>query len=199
MNDEKGYLLKLLSILLQYPDDEFILSLEELKEAVAQVPQTEQRERCVTFLGYLGSNSLIRLQEEYTSTFDLNPSTCLNLTYHKWGDSKERGNALVDFHRLYHQAGYESSTGELPDYLPLVLEYLSLKRNGDHSSNVDRIVPALAGLIRQKQGTSATSLVGQYCEEVEAISSRLQEAGSVYAGLLAIVTDLFIEMKSMGV
>jgi nitrate reductase assembly molybdenum cofactor insertion protein NarJ len=87
-----------------------------------------------------------------------------------------------------------SSTGELPDYLPLVLEYLSLNRNGDHSSHV-----ALAGLIRQKEGTSTTSLLGQYCGEVETISSGLQEAGSVYAGLLAIVTDLFIEMKSMGV
>jgi hypothetical protein len=54
-------------------------------------------------------------------------------------------------------------------------------------------------LIRQKEGTSITSLLGQYCEEVETISSGLQEAGSVYAGLLAIVTDLFIEMKSMGV
>jgi nitrate reductase assembly molybdenum cofactor insertion protein NarJ len=57
MNDEKRYLRKLLSILLQYPDDEFILSLEELKEAVAQIPQVEQRERCVNFLDYLGNNS----------------------------------------------------------------------------------------------------------------------------------------------
>ena len=176
MNDEKRYLLKLLSTLLQYPDDEFILSLEELKEAVAQIPQAEQRQRCVNFLDYLGNNSLIRLQEEYTSTFDLNPATCLNLTYHKWGDSRERGNALVDFHRLYHQAGYESSTGELPDYLPLILEYLFLNRNGDRSP-----------------------VLGQYCQEVETVRCRLEEAGSVYAGLLAIVTDLFTAMKSMGV
>jgi nitrate reductase delta subunit len=176
MIDEKDYLLRLLSVLLQYPDDECILSLEELKEAVEQITHVEQRQRCVNFLDYLGNTPLIRLQEEYTSTFDLNPSTCLNLTYHKWSDSRERGNALVDFHRLYHQAGYESSTGELPDYLPLVLEYLSLNRNGEHSS-----------------------LFGQYCEEVETVSSRLEEAGNVYAGLLGIVTDLFIEMKSVGV
>ena len=176
MTKEKRSLLKVLSILLQYPDDEFILSLEELKEAVGQIPQVEQRERCVHFLNYLGNNPLIRLQEEYTSTFDLNPSTCLNLTYHKWGDSRKRGTALVDFRRLYHQAGYESSTTDLPDYLPLVLEYLSLNRNGDHSL-----------------------LLGLYCEEVETLSSRLEEAGSVYAGLLAIVADLFTEMKSMGV
>ena len=90
MTNEKGYLLKLLSMLLQYPDDEFILSLEELKEAVAQIPQVEQRQRCVNFLDYLGDNPLIRLQEEYTSTFDLNPETCLNLTYHRWGDARER-------------------------------------------------------------------------------------------------------------
>jgi nitrate reductase assembly molybdenum cofactor insertion protein NarJ len=105
----------------------------------------------------------------------------------------------VDFHRLYHQAGYESSTGELPDYLPLILECLFLSRNGDRSSNEGEIVPALAGLIRQKEGTSANSLLGQYCEEVETVRSRLEEAGSVYAGLLAIVTDLFTAMKSMGV
>jgi nitrate reductase assembly molybdenum cofactor insertion protein NarJ len=105
----------------------------------------------------------------------------------------------VDFHHLYHQAGYESSTGELPDYLPLVLEYLSLKRNGDNSSNVGQIVSASAGLIRQKEGTSSTSFLGQYCGEVETVRSRLEEAGSSYAGLLAIVADLFTEMKTMGV
>ena len=176
MTNEKSYLLKVLSILLQYPDDEFVLSLEELKEAAAQIPQVEQRERCVNFIDYLGDTPLIRLQEEYTSTFDLNPSTCLNLTYHKWGDSRERGNALVDFRRLYHQAGYESSTGDLPDYLPLVLEYLSLNRNGDNYS-----------------------LFGQYCEEVETVRSRLEESGNVYADLLAIVADFFTEMKTMGV
>ena len=176
MTTEKRSLLKVLSILLQYPDDEFILSLEELKEAVEQMPQVEQREKCVHFLDYLGNTPLIRLQEEYTSTFDLNPSTCLNLSYHKWGDSRERGNALVEFRRLYHQAGYEGSTGDLPDYLPLVLEYLSLNRNRDNYS-----------------------LLGQYGEEVETVSSRLEESGNVYGDILAIVADLFTEMKTMGV
>ena len=176
MKDQKRYLLKVLSILLQYPDDEFVLSLEELREAVEQIPQVEQRERCKHFLDYLYNNPLIRLQEEYTSTFDLNPLTSLNLTYHKWGDSRERGNALVDFHQLYHQAGYESSTGDLPDYLPLVLEYLSLSQNSDNYS-----------------------LPGQYCEEVKIVRSRLEESGNVYADLLAIVSDLFTEIKTMGV
>jgi nitrate reductase delta subunit len=82
----------------------------------------------------------------------------------------------VDFRRLYHQAGYESLTGDLPDYLPLVLEYLSLNRNGDNYS-----------------------LLGQYCEEVRTVHSRLEESGNAYADLLAIVANLFTEMKTMGV
>ena len=176
MTDEKRYLLKLISILLQYPDDEFILSLEELKEAVAQVPQVEQRQRCVSFLDYLGNNSLIRLQEEYTSTFDLNPETCLNLTYHRWGDARERGSALVEFHQLYGTTGYESSTGELPDYLPLILEFLSINR-------------------QEKQ----VSFLGQYSDQVEVISSRLQEAGSPHSGLFEIVFDIFRELQANGV
>jgi len=52
MTNEKRHLLKVLSILLQYPDDEFILSLEELEEAVGEISQVEQRERCVNFLDY---------------------------------------------------------------------------------------------------------------------------------------------------
>ena len=176
MTEEKRSLLKVLSILLQYPDDEFILSLEELKEAVAQIPQAEQRERCVNFLDYLGNNSLIRLQEEYTSTFDLNPETCLNLTYHRWGDARERGSALVDFHQLYGTAGYECATGELPDYLPLILEFLSI--NGEKSR---------------------LSLLGQYCDQVESLGTRLQENASHYAGLFAIVVDTFRELKANGV
>ncbi len=107
MNEEKRFLMRVLSVLLQYPDDEIIVSLEELKEAVEKIPRAEQRERCVNFLKYLGNNPLIRLQEAYTATFDFNPSTSLNLTYHKWGDVRERGKALVGFHQLYETAGYE--------------------------------------------------------------------------------------------
>ena len=175
MKEENGNLLKVLSVLLQYPDDELVLLLEELQEAVVEIPQKEHREKCVNFLDYLDNQPLIRLQEEYTATFDLNPATSLNLTYHRWSDSRERGNALVEFRRLYQKAGYENLTGELPDYLPLVLEYLSLNRNGDHSP-----------------------LFAQYCEEVETVNSRLKEAGSIYAGPFSIVVDLFTEMKRTG-
>jgi nitrate reductase delta subunit len=175
MNEEKRSLLKVLSILLQYPGDEFVFSLEELKEAVEEIPQVKQREKCVNFLNYLGNNSLIRLQEEYTVTFDFNPATSLNLTYHKWGDTRERGNALVGFHQLYETAGYESTSGELPDYLPLLLEFLSINRQ-----------------------ECDFSFLGQYCDQLKAIGVHLQESGSPYAGLFEIVLDIFKEIKTNG-
>jgi len=176
MNEEKRYLVKLLAILLQYPDEKLIRSLGELKEAVEEIPQAEQRERCENFLDYLCDRPLISLQEEYTTTFDLNPSTCLNLTYHRWGDARERGRALVGFHHLYHSIGYESSGGELPDYLPLVLEFVSINR-------------------RLKQ----LSFLAQYADQVENIWSRLKESGSSYAGLFEIVLNVFEELQANGV
>jgi nitrate reductase delta subunit len=175
MNEEKRFLLKVLSALLQYPDEELVLFLDELKEAMVEIFQKEHREKCVNFLDYLDNNLLIRLQEEYTATFDLNPATSLNLTYHKWGNARERGSALSDLNGLYCKAGYDSSDDDLPDYLPLILEFLSISTL-----------------------TDSFSFLGQYCDHVEAIGSRLREQGSPYAGLFEIVLDVFRDLKAKG-
>jgi nitrate reductase assembly molybdenum cofactor insertion protein NarJ len=114
MNEEQRFHLKLLSILLQYPDDEIVDSLGELKEAAQEISQVEKRRIYLKFLQYLGSNLLIRLQEEYTTSFDFKPATSLNLTYHKWGDARERGNALLEFLSINHQ---ECDFSFLGDYL----------------------------------------------------------------------------------
>ena len=175
MNKEKKSLLKVLSILLQYPEDVFIGSLEELQEAVVEIPLKEHREKCVNFLDYLVNNPLIRLQEEYTATFDLNPATSLNLTYHKWGDARERGSVLSHLNHLYHKAGYDSSDDDLPDYLPLVLEFLSINRL-----------------------TNSFSFIGQYYDQVKTVGSRLREKDSSYSGIFSIVLDIFRELKTNG-
>ena len=175
INEENRHLLKVLSALLQYPDEELVLLLDELKEAVGEIPQEEHREKCVNCLDYLENNSLIHLQEEYTATFDLNPATSLNLTYHKWGDARERGSALSDLNYLYHTAGYDSSDDDLPDYLPLILEFLSITTSAD-----------------------SFLFLGQYCDQLEAVGSRLREKGSPYAGLFEIVLDIFRDLRGNG-
>lgn len=168
--------MKVLSILLQYPEEDWIHRVEELREALEGISQPEPRERCSVFLNYVAATPLIRLQENYTATFDLNPDTCLNLTYHRWGEAGERGSALVDFHQLYNNADYECATGELPDYLPMILEFFAINE-------------------QEKE----FSLLKQYADEVEVIGSRLREAGSPYLGLVEIVVDICKEPQSSGV
>ena len=175
MNEEKRRLLKLLSLLLHYPDETLVDGIEELEEAVATISQSEARERCQDFLGRLKTTPLVHLQEEYTAIFDLSSETCLNLSHHRCGDARERGRALVEFQQLYKSGGYESTVRELPDYLPLVLEFLSLDTGARHSA-----------------------LLGQYSDQVEAISSRLQKKGSSYAPFFCSVVDLFQELKADG-
>jgi len=123
---EHRSLFKIVSILLLYPQEDLIGSIPELGSAIGSLQELPGKSACAVFLSYLQSKPLIRLQEEYTRTFDLNPPTSLNLTFHQLGDSKERGNALAGLIKVYRTAGYETSTGELPDYLPMILEFLSV-------------------------------------------------------------------------
>ncbi|MFC1837028.1 nitrate reductase molybdenum cofactor assembly chaperone [Thermodesulfobacteriota bacterium] len=126
MIKETRSILKVLSILLQYPDQELVGAVQDLRRIVRTFSHSRTRTDCESFLEYLDSTPLVNLQEYYTANFDLNPATCLYLTYHELGDGKARGPALVRLKQLYKEAGYEPLNGELPDYLPLVLEFLSV-------------------------------------------------------------------------
>jgi nitrate reductase molybdenum cofactor assembly chaperone NarJ/NarW len=159
---------ELISLLLSYPDEEILGSLEKFEDALGPACGGGVNGECGAYMAYIRTTPLIRVQEEYTKTFDLDPSMSLNLSYHKWGDDRERGGALAALSRLYAVAGLEMSTGELPDYLPLVLEFLAF-------------CPEEAGaVIRTDYGSVVRILTG-----------RAKERGSRYAGLLGLAADLF--------
>lgn len=143
-------------------------SLEGLDEMIPQLPNESARRECAAFVDYIRRTPLLRVQEEYTRTFDLDPSSCLNLSHHKWGDDRERGSALAALSRLYQVAGFEMTTGELPDYLPLVLEFLA-------------VCPEGAG----------RAIRDEYREELHGLAERLKKCGSSYAALLGLAADLF--------
>lgn len=69
---------------------------------------------------------LTELQAAYVQAFDLEPSSSLHLSWHVYGDSPRQGRALAAFNEIYHDAGFEPLPGELPDYLPLVLEFMAI-------------------------------------------------------------------------
>jgi len=163
MNQEKAVIIKMVSHLLQYPDELLHQSGATLRQLLEELPSSRAREILVKFLNYQGQRPLLSLQEEYSRHFDLNPATCLNLTYHRYGDAKARGAALADLRRLYLQAGYLPMTTELPDYLPLVLEFLSICPQETYSW-----------------------LVQEYQPQIENLAQQLDQAGTPYADLLSV-------------
>ncbi len=116
-------LLKVISLLLQYPEAE-IKSVDWQMEFVP-IDEPELFENMNAFGEYFQRTPLVQLQENYVHTFDFNDKTNLYLTYSKLGDEKERGQALAELKEIYAFAGFELDSTELPDYLPLLLEFVS--------------------------------------------------------------------------
>jgi nitrate reductase delta subunit len=159
--------MKIISLLLQYPDERFSRSLHLMETSLKHLPNSSARDKLAQFMSYLQETPLLRLQEIYTETFDLNPSTCMNLTYHLLGDGEKRGNVLACLQQIYHEAGYETVTGELPDYLPLMLEFLS-----------------------ECPDSGGTTMLWSYLGTVEKPAGLLKGSGNPYSLLLDIVVDI---------
>jgi nitrate reductase delta subunit len=123
---DQGTYFKILSLLLQYPDEAFLAALPELEAAAAQLQRSRERTGIETFVAEIKTRRALDLQERYTAAFDLNPATTLNMTYHVLGESDKRAVLMARLQQAYTAAGYEKTTAELPDFLPLVLEFLAL-------------------------------------------------------------------------
>jgi nitrate reductase delta subunit len=153
--------LRLLSVLLQYPDQDMLSQVDAIETEVKEIPSRILKRCMGDFLLYLKAHSPIQLQEGYTAAFDMNPSTTLNLSYHTCGDNEKRADVLARLQQRYQDAGYERTTGELPDYLPMMLEFLAVC---PESENTDLIWECLRGL--------------------EGVVDRLHKAAPPYAALL---------------
>ncbi|ADJ22742.1 nitrate reductase molybdenum cofactor assembly chaperone [Hyphomicrobium denitrificans ATCC 51888] len=118
---------KALSALLTYPSEELqaeVGGIRDLIEAEDIVPLSVRSEM-EPFLTRLASDDLYDLQEHYVDLFDKTRRLSLHLFEHVHGESRDRGQAMVDLAALYEKHGLLVDAHELPDYLPLFLEYLS--------------------------------------------------------------------------
>lgn len=170
MTDEKRALLKLLSLCLAYPDAE---TLPEMENAAAGVGEPRARERLSHFMTLMRAQSVLKLQEHYTAVFDMNPSASLNLTYHLMGDREDRGRALAELLEIYRKAGFEPAGNELPDFLPMMLEFMA-------AAPQSAIHP----------------LIGRCLSVLPAITGCLRENGSLYAPLLEMLCGVVPESTS---
>ncbi|NHQ92046.1 nitrate reductase molybdenum cofactor assembly chaperone [Janthinobacterium lividum] len=118
---------QILSRLLLYPEPELIAHLPQLDAALAAVPEQHafMYPLLRPLLAHLESSSLIDLQQQYVATFDRNPSHSLHLFEHIHGESRDRGQAMVDLMEEYKRHGLQMVGDDLPDFVPLFLEFLA--------------------------------------------------------------------------
>jgi len=121
--------IKAISAMLSYPTKELMQAGDELKAALQQGNLLQ--EATVKELGKLidtiSSSDIYDLQETYVALFDRSKTLSLNLFEHVHGESRDRGGAMVDLVENYRAAGFEPQSSELPDHLPVLLEFLAMR------------------------------------------------------------------------
>lgn len=118
-----------LSALLSYPSEEMRQALPDIAEVIRAAPivMPVERRDLLDLIDELGHGDLLTVEERYVDLFDRGRALSLNLFEHLHGESRDRGEAMVELKQLYEKAGFELSARELPDYLPVVLDYLSCR------------------------------------------------------------------------
>lgn len=148
--------LKALSVLLTYPTAELQKAAGEIGAALAADTLLPRRigADLQKLVGEFASGDLYDLQERYVLLFDRTRSLSLHLFEHVHGESRDRGQAMIDLKTQYEQAGLFMSAAELPDFLPLFLEYLAtrpLKEACETLGQPAHIFAALAERLRKRQ------------------------------------------------
>jgi nitrate reductase molybdenum cofactor assembly chaperone NarJ/NarW len=156
----------LLATLLDYPEPELLAAMDEIEEALEAFPEPAQA-ALEPLLKLLKEYPLIELQENYVATFDRNPAHSLHLFEHVHGESRDRGQAMVDLLDEYRRLGLEMATNELPDHVPLFLEVLG---------NID---PA-----------QARALLDEAIHVLAALGDRLARDESPYAGVFTVLRSM---------
>ncbi|MBN8994965.1 MAG: nitrate reductase molybdenum cofactor assembly chaperone [Rhizobiales bacterium] len=157
---------KALSALLSYPGAELQGAVGEILDAIRaeNLVAAESRAALERFAREIEAADLYDLQERYVDLFDKTRRLSLHLFEHVHGESRDRGQAMVDLARLYEAGGLELDASELPDYLPLFLEYLSTRP------------------LAEARGVLADAL-----HIVTALEERLAARGSSYAAVFAAI------------
>lgn len=158
------------SLLLDYPDPELLERLPLIRDLVAE--RGAAARPLLRLVDHLEAGPLEDLQAEYVETFDLRRRCCLYLTYYRYGDTRKRGNALVDFINAYKTAGALLDTAELPDHLGVLLEF-----GAQHDLELCRalLVENRAGL--ELLRLSLTDRDSAWAAVLEAVSATLPAIG----------------------
>ena len=167
--------LALLARLLDYPTAELLAAQQDVYDILHNDPNLPavSKPSLIALADELFTNDLLDSQENYVVTFDRGRATSLLLFEHVHGESRDRGQAMVDLMNEYQQAGLEIDTRELPDYLPLFLEFLSTRESEEifqWLGSISHILALVAERLKQRDSHYAAifnTLVALAGEEVD--------------------------------
>jgi nitrate reductase delta subunit len=168
---------KLASVLLQYPTTALFEGISKLDAAAAQASPRASREAFARFLLWLRATPPTQVGQHYVETFDLRRRCALYLTYYRYGDTRKRGMSMLTFKTAYRAAGFDPSDDELPDYLPMVLDFAALAPRGEKLLRAHR---ADLELLRRALDQAATP----YVDVITAVCALLPRLGRREAGLV---------------
>ena len=162
-------ILKVISRLLDYPSAELFSASEELIGVVNKADNisTKNRDSLVDFVQKLTSRDLYDAQESYDLLFDRGRALSLLLFEHVHGESRDRGQAMVDLLEVYKSKGFEVDSSQLPDYIPLYLEFLS-----------------------EQEADFAEEWLGDICHLMTMLSERLIDRECYYSVLFDSLIDI---------
>lgn len=118
------------SLLLDYPSEDFEERLGAVEAETGSMP-AEAGTALARFCTIARERGVRTMQEQYVETFDQRRRCALGLTYYTHGDTRDRGQALLAFKEVLRSSGFETAREELPDHLPLVLEFCALDTSGN--------------------------------------------------------------------
>jgi nitrate reductase delta subunit len=160
---------KALGALLDYPTLELQAAADEIEQALSEEHAISAAELngVRAFIDRLRTTDLMDAQEYWIGLFDRSKRLALHLYEHSYGESRDRGQAMVNLALTYRMNGFELNAAEMPDYLPLFLEFLSVIRE-----------------------VHAKRYLTEAIEIIEALRIRLEERDSSYAALLTALVML---------
>jgi nitrate reductase delta subunit len=161
--------LRVLARLLSYPDAALRADLPDMRAALLaeRALTTARKDELQALIGTLERGDALDNEAQYVNLFDRGRATSLHLFEHVHGDSRDRGPAMVDLVQTYETAGLFLAPGELPDFLPVLLEFAS-----------------------SQPPEQARSLLGEMAHLFNAIFNALQQRKSPYASALGALLEL---------
>jgi nitrate reductase delta subunit len=160
---------KALAALLDYPRADLREALPDVDAIIVAQRGFRANSRATlrALVAEIASLDPLEAEERYVALFDRGRATSLNLFEHVHGESRDRGQAMVDLRQVYERAGLDLATGELPDYLPVMLEFLS-----------------------QRPFAEAKAMLADCAAILRSIGEALARRDSRYAGIPAALLDL---------